>query len=403
MGSAFQCAGNAQGLAVSTTSYFAVSNTGLLAQVTESNAQVRYYHDGAITRLSARITARNNPGLVFFRLSVNSSVVTNAFSVPSLTTGYFTDTTHSDTIASGDDVAVKMTCLLGGTATVNAVSTNFTADTNTVVRHSFVSVRNFYNSPTEYYALSESRSVQNLTESSARTRIGADGTLKNLTINMPVNSRGGVVARLRINGANGNSVIATGTVSTGIFTDSSNTDDVVVGDDVNFLVDGGLVAGGSDTINVVVATIDWESDNNEFHILAGESSATIPAGTTDYYPLGSAASAGGAGTSTESDVQMDLNSTYTLSRLSANVGMPSGTTASIVVRQNSADSILQRRVVPSESDIVSNLVDSIVCAPTDDMSIALHGIDCYVISILCSIANETVHLQGGKILGGLIQ
>lgn len=135
------------------------------------------------------------------------------------------------------------------------------------------------------------------------------GTSSNLFANVFSNSGDtATTIRVRVNGSNGNQVLSIGAAATGEFEDTSNTDTISDGDEVNLQA----VIGGTSVPQMrILATLFAASSNTVIRHAAAENFSFSTASTTFYRELGGRGS-GSNQTTTEALAQSDFNSAGTL-------------------------------------------------------------------------------------------
>jgi hypothetical protein len=379
------------------------TSSGLRFDATEAKRQITYHEAGTLSQLAARLIASSAGGIrtLFVRLNGVNGNCTITF--PASTTGYFEDNTNTDVVADGDEVNYRSRNTGLAVITFTAISTIFTATDAAVtsLRYAAVNFHNLWSTGKDSAALSANVVAASSVEARHQCRMGAGGTLSNLFLRLTTNSRGGVEAGSRINGADGNLFIDTGSTATGVFEDTSNTDVVVGGDLVNYHFDGGSTIGFSDTITMDMLSLEWQSTNNQYHLILSPAGGTAFAGGNDpeYYP-GAGGSQGNLGRATEADVQVDLNHAAELRRLAAYSDV-SGNQGKVILRQNAADTTLYVDISADGTGIVLNSVDGVVFAAGDDLSIKLTGFaQVFTIVVLVSAPLPTVHLKGLNLLSG---
>lgn len=168
-------------------------------------------------------------------IRINAASGTQTFSVPASTTGFFEDSTNTDAVAVDD--------LINYRVTTGAGTGNFTCATISVAletTNSKFALPTHHDAATttltttiKYATLGNSPGYLYTTESDAQAKIKFGFTASFLSINLSTFTGGDTITfRLRINGADGNSVIsATGS---GEWTDTTHTDTIAVDDLVNY-------------------------------------------------------------------------------------------------------------------------------------------------------------------------
>src|SRR3990167_11137323 len=88
---------------------------------------------------------------------------------------------------------------------------------------------------TRYSNCANSTTGDNLTEANRQITYRSAGTLSNLWVNVDSNTLDGTTTiRTRINGANGAQSVSFASSTTGIAEDTTNSDTIVAGDEVNY-------------------------------------------------------------------------------------------------------------------------------------------------------------------------
>jgi len=370
--------------------------------ISEAKKQDLMGRAGTLSNMAVRITV-NTDATFAVRMRVDGSNGNMVISAPFGATGYFEDNSNTDTITTTSLINFRSTGRFGS-STMTLATVLFDDDESTYIRHAAINFHDLYNSPTEYYSLACNASTQHVVENNSKSRIGTTGTFSKMRLYLSVNSRGGVVARLRINNGNGNLVISTTTTTTGEFTDNSNIDDVVQGDEVNFSIDGGATAGGSNNIVCDILSVGWTNNDGRFHILSGINLGGIhPTTVPKYLALGGSANSNGA--TSETTVKADLNIAAKLSKLFANINI-AGAAGQVMVRKNGVDTALFINVGASDTGVLANTTQSIEPVATDDMSIDITSKgNMQVWGMLASYleGSGTVYIKGGDIKGGTVK
>ena len=174
------------------------------------------------------------------------------------------------------------------------------------------------------------------TEANKKHNIRPAGVLSNLTVQVTGN---GVTAastlRLRKNGANGNQSVSITASTSGTFTDASNTDSIAVGDDLNYSIVTG--ATGTNMNFVAYSLVFTPTDTTISSTKFGYNTITAhtTASTTRYVPV---TGGGGAGQTTEANVQLKLKKAGTFKFLDARVSANARTTTTTIrSRKNTAN------------------------------------------------------------------
>jgi len=175
----------------------------------------------------------------YARLQVNGTSSTLECAAPASTTGLFTDTTHSVTVAAGDIVRWAIVASSGGNIDFWGPRCRFTSDTSSHdLKGQKVATAN--NGPgsvnTSYLPIIGALpTAADTSETPHPTPMPFDADLSNMGVHITNHTSGSgtTTFRSRINGANGTQSVAVTFGSTGHFYDNTNTDAVVAGDLVN--------------------------------------------------------------------------------------------------------------------------------------------------------------------------
>ncbi len=315
----------------SATIYYPFANTQQNPVTTESQAHQTINTAGVWSGAWIRVVSHDR-GASSLRSRVNGGNGNQLASITASTPGEYQDTSSSDTLSGGEEINWLVTTGAGGTTFINrAISGLFAATTNYMLKWSCSqSASVTVNGVTRYYSLTGDMggdTTTNQTEASCQYSIRMSGTVKNLFTNIRTNTKGGnSFARLRKNVANGNLVATIGTGVTGIVEDTSNSDAVVSGDEINFSVD--YFADGN-ALRFWTLAAEFVATIAKAPMIAANSAAaaiTQAVGVTSYYTVGGAATS-----TTESDMQTQANVAQTLTYLSA-YGISNTLTGNTTVR-----------------------------------------------------------------------
>lgn len=163
------------------------------------------------------------------------------------------------------------------------------------------------------------------TEANVKTSLLATGTLSKLCVYCASNSiSASSTVRIRKNGANGNQSVSIGSGSTGSFIDSSNTDSITSGDDVDTSIATGSGGSGAQFQSISVIYDDADSATTWFSSFLSTNTASVDR----YFPLVSGIVNVAA---FEANVQYKAKSAGTLTGLSCYI-MANGRTSTTTVR-----------------------------------------------------------------------
>lgn len=338
--------GNGQGATIlqNQTRYSGFGMGPLDFQTTQIDRQIIHRAEGFYNVLAVRCSAHfRGAGVITAQQAGADTALT--LSIAASTAGYFEFTLTPDPleIVYGDLLNYKTTCAasVGGTMTLTGIQVTFTPSdsTKTVVRYFAVITNNYYAIGSNFLSLTCLQGSQFNVESRAQFGMSSDAVMKHLDYYLPVNSRGGVDAYSRIDGARGNLASDMGTVGTGYFNDLVNQDDLTYGNLICLELVGGAVGGGSNTISPKWVAVDMETTDGTFYVIYGQPASLSAATSPDYFPI---AGSSPSGQGTESGAQFDLN----LARRAADlwtqveVGSPGTIDSRIMLRKNGVDTQL---------------------------------------------------------------
>ena len=214
--------------------------------------------------IRAPFTCKNLGGLVSAN-TLSSTVVLNALkngvagvgsvSVGAGATGFFEDTTNSDSFASGDTFAFQWTSGAGGTSASLQSVAHFVYDSvRSEVFGGGGNVWNF-NAAAQFISILGFTSTAVTAENQAQNAMQVAGFLSNMRFNVASNTMTGTWTQvLRKNGANGNQTISVGAATTGSFEDAIQIDQVLETDSVAISGSGGVSGSISNSLNTMTMT-----------------------------------------------------------------------------------------------------------------------------------------------------
>lgn len=279
-------------------------------------------------------------------------------------TGVFQDTVNTDALVSGNLVNfVVATPNEVGESTIFTLVGSTLQDTGTNATLAITSAL----APAVNFGLTRfapiggllgAASVLATTESTIQYTMRRAVTFTNIRVTLIANTinTGTTVWRLRVNGADVNQLANIAAGATGAFEDTTNTDDVVAGDEVNHQV---TTSGTSGSINPRLAQLAQISTAREV-ITSTNSPATS---STDTY-LGAEGDA--LRSVTESDAQIAARAAFTANNLFVNItahGASNG--VNFFLRQNGANSALTLNVPASTTGLFEDTTNSVSIAVAD--------------------------------------
>lgn len=266
-------------------SYVRPAGSGLGLESTEANAQVNCATASAVSKASVYVLANTQVGVTStVKLRINGGDGTISIPIAAGLTGAFSDTTHSDSLADGDEYCwgVALSGTGAGTTTISDICAAFTPSSGTTTQ--WVSGTNSLTSgasTTLYTSLGGTRGQVN-TEARSQSQIDVAGTARDMGVYVSANTNTNTMTvRLRINGGNGAQNIPVAAGVTGQLLDTTNSDSLVAGDDVNYSVTTGA--------GTVIATIEsiWltfdATSGNKTNVFGGQTNGlTFTGGATSY-------------------------------------------------------------------------------------------------------------------------
>lgn len=164
---------------------------------------------------------------------------------------------------------------------------------------------------TRYVVCGNAALLLETVEATTQRTFRSAGTLSDLYVYLSGNtfSTATLTIRSRVNGGNGNMVITVSAGVTGIAEDTSNTDTISAGDEVNYSMVSAAGGSGDAALRALASVFSASSGTVGVH--SANNSYSVLEGVTSYVPL-----AGGAGLdSTESDTQYSITSGGTLQNM----------------------------------------------------------------------------------------
>lgn len=327
---------------------------------------------GTLSNFWGRITANSVSISTTHRIRRNLANGNQTFSVNASTSGTFTDATHTDTVSSGNTFDIAIT-LNGnaGTLIPNIYSCIFAATTDTVTRCSLSNFDSGWANSTTYYsgfAGSDEGSLST-NEANAKIRMRKAATIKNMAEFIDTNGNANsVTLKSRKNGADGNLIISITSSTTGLIEDTTHSDSVAIGDDINrsYTIGTGTLnftpafeqadydSTTSDTPFIASSTMTSQSFNHSITVYNGIAGDLVSTSTT------------------ESTAQAQVNDTFKFSELLINVRSNTITSSStLTLRTNGGSSGVTLSIGSSATGVITDSVHTYTAASTDLMNYQL--------------------------------
>lgn len=325
---------------------------------TETPAQITYRTAGVLSYLTVFVSAQTWNGDTIVTSRVNGSDGNQTFTIGTGATGTFSDTSHTDAVAVGDEVCgeVDWTASSSGTGNMRTASVAWAASGTTTCHNACVGNGTVSTaSQTRYEPFAGRMSYSNTTLANAQQTIGHDGTEKNglVTVHAGQNSRGTDTTFSNvIDGTPGSILVTVGGGATGIFEDTSNSDALSVGD----LVCKTHVTGtGSGSVGCRLFSTEVETSDKTFTCGYGRpgTALSVSAGTTRYVPVCGAAQAETTESVTASRCKIPLRASYLHAYVSANSVTVNDST--VTLRKEESDTAL---LVTFGAEATGVMVDS---------------------------------------------
>lgn len=321
----------------STTNYICVANgyyTGGAPTIEASN-QITYRVAGTISNLYIRVVT-NDRGASTVRSRINGANGSQVASITASTTGEFEDITNSDAVAATDEVNASLVTGAGGTVfsyRIVSIILNPTSGTSTLYYAGSGASLSTAGS-TLYSNIVGSIETHNATEASVQQSFRTAGTLNNFFVNVRTNTRSDATTyRVRVNAGNGNQSVSVNAAATGIHEDTTNSEAIVSGDEVDVSTTVGAGSGG---IRLYGTCLTFTTTDRKGHIFSADTGGTAFLSGTTYYPQWGSYSLNDI---TESDGAVELNTPINnSSNYSAYVSANSSlATSTLQLRKNAGD------------------------------------------------------------------
>jgi hypothetical protein len=322
-------------LTTGTTQYTRLAASGLTGSTTTvGNNSTKWETAGTIQKLMVEIAANATTGgastVQSFKAGTTAGNV--VASITTATTGFFEDTSHTDTVTAGDAWQWRWITGTGGTTEAGTLAFDFVATTNTAARHTVTGLSFSTASSTAFFFLAGTNLTSEATEANVQIKVESAGTLGNLGVLIRTNARTTATTfTSRVNTAAGAMSVSYGSGATGYVEDLSHSDTVSAGALVNYAMTTSTATGA-----IVVDNIGAEYiTTNSTSFMTGGAGGGIgyPAASTNFTPFGGQLTA----TATEAFAQVNYKEAYTLSFMASNVRLNSTTaTSTLRLRKNTA-------------------------------------------------------------------
>ncbi len=211
---------------------------------TEANNQTKIPIACTWQSLGVFVSANTRDAAVTYTTRVNSAAGAQSVSIGSTLTGWFEDLVNTDTLALDDLICYNgVTAGTTGTVTVQTIKSEYLSTVNKMFFAGGGSPGGTAAGATEYSPLCGTALITT-TESDAVLDIGVNLIASRIGIQVTANTIiGNSTFKLRKNGADGNQSASIPGLTTGHFSDTTNTDSVIASDSLVYQLNGG--AGGT--------------------------------------------------------------------------------------------------------------------------------------------------------------
>ena len=239
---------------VATTTFKAITHT------TVAHREGLFRTAGTLGHLYVRVTANTNTSSVSYRVFKNGVDVSFSVTILAAVTGTFENNSIIQfvSVAVNDRLGYRTAGAGGGSVDISIVSTVFTGTSATMMEWATTDDTGDTGTilSTTFFPIANLLSEASGTDAGVSTLIRRAGTWQGLTTLIVSNTRTATTTiRTRINAANGTGVLSIPSTSTGVFTDTVNTDAVAAGDLLNY----STTVGGTGTIRAAHINSGYES------------------------------------------------------------------------------------------------------------------------------------------------
>lgn len=358
---------------ISADRYIAIGDTssGSTYATTEDYQKTKIYSSETFEKARIYIFANTKSTTFNVRLRINGANGNNNIAVTSSTTGWFEDTSNTDSVVSGDFVNFLLDDN-GGTGSINPFhiaidavgSLNYTRLLSNVADTSGTS---FSTASTTNYIRPLGVHTRSATETDIdRCLIATAATAKNMFVYIATNARTTTTTwRFRINAADGNINIGVTSTATGWFEDTSNTDTLSAADNITYSFTTGT-GTGSFTYSMVGVELHGSGasvnkclfmngnlqTSARYWLIAGQNGNSTTFGTETYQAL----TMRGSGTVRNLYITVSVNT--------------AASGGSVTYRKNSANTALTKTITGSTTGTFSDTSNSFSYVDGDTLDIS---------------------------------
>lgn len=341
---------------------------------TEANCENVCRQAGTFSRLGLRVTGNTRTVNSTFRFRKNGANGNLAVTITASTSGWFEDTSNSDTVADGDTYCLSNTTGAGGAQDqrLRASTVKFVASPSGTVSQYIYGMRNtvgftFTQASTTRYGGplgNQPSNSQPSTESDSQLKMKVAGVSSRLRAFVLSNARTTTTTlRTRKNTANGNQTLSIGAGVTGAFEDTTNSDTLAVDDLFNWAI---VTGTGIEALTLLSVAHKFASDSTDWEMgLMGITSVgngwTI--NVANYLPF---FGDNGAATTTESNYQAKMPVKVRADKLRVKLATNNATNnVTCALRVNGSSSALSVSVTASTTGLFEDTTNSVVVEQGD--------------------------------------
>jgi hypothetical protein len=330
----------------------------------EGSANTPFFEAGTLSNFTVNIWSNAATATSNFTLRKNSANGNQTIAVSAGGTGRFYDNTNTDTVANGDVVCSLLDRGGGGNLQVGGIGSYYETDSGIIVNKIGASGSSGVATGTSY--INFIGDFSGLDNSAPLTpEITVAGTVKNFHAYSNTNTRTNVSTfRTRLNGADGNCVVTFAASSTGLRTDTTNSDSLAISDNFNY---SRVTSAGSGTFTFRHIGCEIHYPANEFSLFTCDNGGVAITATTGrfFFPTGSFAGNG----SESSAPRVKLKGSGVLSDMYYNTSANTGTQAATVdVRLNGSSAAITDTLPASTSGTRSDTTNTATFADDDDLN-----------------------------------
>lgn len=339
---------------------------GNILKQTEVVKQIAFSKSLTLANLHVNAIANTQGSPVTVRDRKNGANGAISISIPASTTGIFEDTVNSDTFVDNDLGNTQVVAAGAGGTALEIVMISYTLEDTDGNEHFMGLGEEFlFHDDSEFSMVmgeNEDFSNEGVTQWTVRTA----QTLSNLKVNVQQEMTvGASTCRLRLNGANANSVVTVPLDTTGQFEDTVNSDSLVAGDEINYEMISGS-GHGAEGIFYDSKVIDSDVDSRLTGCADAALGELISNGETFFWNF----EGGMVNRATEADVEVTSRLSFTAEDFFVNVREANTMNQATIFdfRKNRDSAALTVSVPASTTGVFEDTVNSESIVATDEFN-----------------------------------